>query len=397
MSISNEDMIEVIEALFETNWIIRGENRHIYHVIKRNEREISKHLLENYGLKLIIRSDFIKLEKIPISPKNWMGIEGFNTEMDYVLFCCAMAFTEEKGEEEAFLLNELIETMTLFYPEKDLLDWTNYSHRKSLVRVLNKMVNLRLIEVIEGNTNDFTEKKEDYEVLYKISKYSRYFIRSYPENFDTYQDGESFIVSEESNNLTEFDSRTRIFRQLLMEPVILRTTANEAEFYYLRNQKHFIESYFEKFTPFSFELTKNTAMLTLQERKTAYKTFPSLKSMDECFIQLVDIVRKENFKYNALGEITLTENQWKTLVDNHAEKNMFGWSKKEQELSREQLANKLFNLGKEWGMLVEGEVGEIVILPNFSRNIGRYAIDSDVVTTKESKKGKTDGLTEVIL
>lgn len=381
-------MVEVIEALFETNWIIRGENRHIYHLIKRNEREISKHLLGNYGLKLIIRSDFIKLEKIPISPKSWMGIKSFNTKMDYVLLCCAMAFTEEKGEEEPFLLNELIETMTLFYPEKDLLDWTNYSHRKSLVRVLNKMVDLHLIEVIEGNANDFTERKDDYEVLYKVSKYSRYFIRSYPENFDIYQNGESFIASEERNNLTEFDNRTRIFRKLLMEPVILRTPENEAEFYYLRNQQIFIENYFEKFTPFSFELTKNTAMLTLQERKTAYETFPSLKSMDECFIQLVDIVRKENVKYNAFGEVTLTENQWKTLVDNHVRKNASGWSKKEQELSREKLSNKLFCLGEEWGMLAEGEAKEIVIFPNFSRNVGRYPIDSDIVKTKDSTKEK---------
>lgn len=390
-------MIEVMEALFETNWIIREENRHIYHVIKRNEREISKHLLGNYGLKLIVRSDFIKLEKIPISPKSWMGIKGFTTEMDYVLFCCAMAFTEEKGEEEAFLLNELIETMTLFYPQKDLLDWTNYGHRKSLVRVLNKMVNLHLIEVIEGNANDFTEKKDDYEVLYKISKYSRYFIRSYPENFDIYQNGESFIASEESNNLTEFDNRTRIFRKLLMEPVILRTAENEAEFYYLRNQQLFIENYFEKFTSFSFELTKNTAMLTLQERKTAYETFPSLKSLDECFIQLVDIVRKENFKYNAFGEIILTENQWKALVEKHTTKNASGWSKKERELSNEQLANNLLSLGKEWGMLTENEAGEIVILPNFSRNVGQYPINPDADKTKDLKKENNDGFTEVIL
>ncbi|KGL41338.1 TIGR02678 family protein [Listeria newyorkensis] len=393
MVASNEEIAEAVGVLFENYWIVRERQRYEYHLIKSNERELIRHLMENYGLKLIVRSHFIKLEKIPIQAKSWMGMADFNTLMEYALFCCAMAYTEEKGEGEPFLLNELVEEIELFYPEKEGLDWTNYRHRKSLVKVLNKMVDLQLIEIIEGNTNTFAESKEQYEVLYRISKYSRYFIRTYPEDFQIYNSGRDFISNERREKLADYENRVKIFRTLLMEPAILRNADNESEFYYLRNQEENIRHFFEKFTPFSFELTKNVAMLTLHDRKAQYDTFPSLKSLDDCFLQLVDYVRGDGLEYNAYGEMILTSNQWKTLVGDHAARNRGGWSKKDQELSLDKLAAVLLEIGKTWGMLRENKLGNITIMPNFARNIGRYPAGFDSLypeAYKEKMKTQID-------
>ena len=249
MPASSEDIREGLSILFENFWIIRETDKDVYHQLLRIENDLKRVTQRIFGLRLIVHAKFIKLEKIPFESQDWMGITTFNEPMDYALFACAMAYTEDKSEGEAFLINELVDELDLFYPERDLLDWTNFNHRKSLVRVLNVMTDMQLIDTIEGKTDDFATS-ESIEVLYKVSPYSKYFMRSYPEDITQFQDWRELMQMERER--ADEETSTVAFRRLMMEPAILRTEENDRLFYYLRNQQQYISSFFEKNTPYTF-------------------------------------------------------------------------------------------------------------------------------------------------
>ena len=301
-----------------------------------------------------------------------MGIMTFNEPMDYALFACAMAYTEDKSEGEAFLINELVDELDLFYPERDLLDWTNFNHRKSLVRVLNVMTDMQLIDTIEGKTDDFATS-ESIEVLYKVSPYSKYFMRSYPEDITQFQDWRDLVQMERER--ADEETSTVAFRRLMMEPAILRTEENDRLFYYLRNQQQYISSFFEKNTPYTFELTKDVAMLTLEERLKQQTYFPMLKSADESLLQLAEMIRESDYAPDAYGCIHLSKNQWLALIGQHATQNRKGWSKEYRESADKKLARLMLENGSKWRFFTEDGDGNVTILPTFARNTGKYPQD----------------------
>lgn len=108
------------------------------------------------------------------------GHSGVFFPLDYSIFCCGLAFCERRSIDEQFLLSDMTEDIQDLYPGEFPLDWTNYQHRKSLVRALNKMVELSLIKTVDGDIELF-KNHEDHEVLYEVTVYSRYFMRTYPD------------------------------------------------------------------------------------------------------------------------------------------------------------------------------------------------------------------------
>ncbi|WP_314065353.1 TIGR02678 family protein [uncultured Vagococcus sp.] len=375
---NQQDVNEALMLIFENYWLIREDNPQKYHAVKRVEGPLKRLLQERFGMRLIVHARFIKLEKIPQNAKGWMGIQAFTDVMDYVLFACAMSFTEEKGEGQPFLLNELIEEIVHDYPQEDWLDWTNYNHRRSIVRVLTYMASQQLIEIIEGNTMDFADHHYDgsKEVLYKITVYSRYFMRSYPENLDSYEGWQDMIKEQQQRE--DLENRVSVFRQLMLEPVIYRHVENEGEFNYLRRQQPFIETFFETHTPFALEITKDFAALTLRELSREYRYFPTSKYRDELLLQLAAFVRGQEYPRDDYGICHLTESRWTTLIGDFAEAYRGGWSKEFREMSQEKLAVLLWKSGEQWLFFRKSDV-EYLIMPLFARTIGTYPPDFDPI------------------
>lgn len=387
--IISEDIQSCIGLLFENFWIIREYQRDDYAQIKRNEKELRRIVERQFGFRLRVHAKFIRLEKIPFLPQSWMGIQAFTQQMDYVLFACAMAYTEDKGEGESFLLNELIEEIELNYPVKDDLDWTNYNHRKSLVRVLNEMTKRHLIGIIEGDNETFAHNLRS-EVLYKVSVYSRYYMRSYPEDLAGMKDWHQLAKTQQDSG--EELVRLEAFQRLLMEPAVRRTPKNGYLFYYFRNKQQYIEGVIEDYTPFTFELTKDMAMLTVTDRLRKYTLFPSLKTADECLLQLADLIRQKDYQQDEYGVIRLSYNQWRVLIGENAERNREGWSVEYRESSMNRLLELIFDSGKDWGFFEQDDEHNVLIFPSFARSIGKYPSDFDpekiIAMRKEKMKEK---------
>ena len=377
----NEDVFLALESLFEQFWIIRDEQPELYRMILRNRKEIRKILNERFGLNLIYHLRFFQVQKRPIKPMPWMGIEGFSDQMDYALMMCAMAYTEEKNEKEAFLLSELVEELQHSYPRENFVDWTNYRHRRSLVRVLKKMVEFRLIEVIEGETEDFLSEGENRgDVLYQVTVYSRYFLGQRPESYSDFEDFSEMQASFE--RMYPIERPHRVYQRLLLEPVLLRTEETLSDFEYLRNQYTSIEKFWEQ-TSFRFELTRDTAILSINRRRGG-NYFPAFRVVDEILLQLAEVFRLADQDYDEYGRIHLSRVAWRAIVEKLKDTNDEYWSKEYRELTLTELDETLLKTAYDHHFLTHDET-DVVIFPSFARTIGYLNTEKEGDTTSGGK------------
>ena len=129
------------EKLLENYWFVKDQNEEEYNYIKKDlTDDMQNFIKQKLGYKLIINPYLIKLEKIPGIPKEFMGIQEFENKMEYMFLCLILIYLEERSRGEQFILSGLIDYIQNIVVEIDLndikIDFTVYSHRKSMVKVL---------------------------------------------------------------------------------------------------------------------------------------------------------------------------------------------------------------------------------------------------------------------
>ena len=88
--------MDEIKILLEKNFILKEEQRELYYSIKDHYKQIKPFIVDKLGYELIIRSDFIRLEKRPGKAESWMGIKEFEDKQAYVFFMLLYAFYGSK-------------------------------------------------------------------------------------------------------------------------------------------------------------------------------------------------------------------------------------------------------------------------------------------------------------
>jgi uncharacterized protein (TIGR02678 family) len=316
------------------------------------------------------------LEKIPVDPKAWMGMQDFTAPQDYAFFCCGLAFTERRSVEEQFLLSDITEDIQDLYPGEFPLDWTNYQHRKSLVRALKKMTDLRIIKVVDGDIDIFAGN-EEHEVLYEVTVHARYFMRSYPDDLFRYHTTEEILDIEWQRHQADA-RRKRVYRKLLFSPAVYRESHDDQDFAYIRNFRNRLREDLEEHTPFQLEVYKNAAMLVLPERKQLFTLFPDQKAIMNVALHFQTYIREniDLYTVHSLGEIKLTMAEFTQISKTVKKIYGHGWSKKYRDMPYVNVAEELLQLYKEWEMAaVEKDMGMVVLKPAIARMTGHYPAD----------------------
>lgn len=115
--------MRALEILLERRWILKSREKELYYQIKDELGTVKKFLMEKLGYQVIVNPYLVKVEKMPATPENWMGIQEFTRKIEYVFFCMILMFLEEKEAEEQFVLSELTEYIQGQYREEQI-DWT---------------------------------------------------------------------------------------------------------------------------------------------------------------------------------------------------------------------------------------------------------------------------------
>lgn len=368
---------EAAVSLLENFWILREREPEKYQQVRQREEVLRKWFMDKAGLQLVVHRFFAKLEKVPAVPLPWMGMQEFQKPRDYTIFCCLLAFLEGRAVEEQFVLSYLCEELLSFYPVKDELDWNNYEHRKSLVRVMRKAGELGILLVVDGEVEQFSQG--EVEVLYEVPPAARYFMRSFPRGLTELGSPEEILTSELVDDLTD-RRRHRIYRQLLFCPALYSGGAQDSDFLYLRNYRSRLREDFEQNFDFQFELYRNVAMLTLPERWAKYNCFPGNRAIEDIAVQFAGLARErrvaEDIPVQYDGSLCLPGPSFLAWVAECEQRYSVGWSKQYRELDTDAVAKDLLDLLVEWQLAtVDATNGVVSLLPALAKFSGSYPAD----------------------
>ncbi|MFD1362160.1 TIGR02678 family protein [Lentibacillus salinarum] len=371
----DEKAEKALAQLLEKFWVLRLEEPELYQMIREREKVLKRYVDDKLGFELIVHQHFIKLEKIPVEPKSWMGIQSFQEPRDYAMFCCALAFTENRSVDEQFLLSDVCEEIKDLYPGEFPLDWTNYNHRRSLVRVIKVLERLSILKSVEGEIDRFAMDAEQ-EVLYETTIYARYFMRSYPRDLFEYDTTDDILASEWERHEAD-ERRKRVYRKLFISPVVHREAEDDPDFAYIRNFRNRLREDIEAHTQFRLEVFKNAAMLVADEKKQELTLFPDQKAIMDVALHVASYLRSQDiYQPDELGTIRMSRMALEQIVTNVRGIYGKGWSKHYRETSITGITNELIDLLQDWEMLeIEAVTHAYVIKPLFGRATGHYPKD----------------------
>lgn len=368
-----------VRTLFEQFWVCKDGDKECYYRVKRDIPRFQRFVREQLGWKLIHTENLLKLEKRPAHAEVFMGIQEFADIRDYCILCVVLMFLEDREDQEQFLLSELIDYVETQLSAYMRIDWTSFTQRKSLVRVLQYMERLQMLRVYEGSSEAFG-MEAGQEVLYENTGYSKYFATSFPTDISECESWEDF----EKLGFEEFQGDrgalrvNRVYRQLAVCPSFFWEGNEDADGLYLKNQRHWVAKYLQENLGGRLDIHKNTAFLMLEEGECYGLVHPRDAMLPEIVLLLCAkigrhlrdgrLTRQEN------ECIFLPEQEFSELVHICRMESGHAWSKEYREMDDEKLLRNVTDYMKKW-LLLRMDKDQIVLLPSVGKLAGVYPND----------------------
>ena len=369
-----------IDLLLNNYWIIRDKNKDDYYAIKHeiNDKNIKRFIQEMLGWKLIHTEHLIKLEKIPSHAEAFMGIQEFTDIKDYCFLCAVLMYLEDKEDNSQFLLSDLIkyvETIISSYME---VDWTSFSLRKSLVRVLQYVENKGMLKTYEGDSSLYS-REQTSEVLYENTGLSRYFATNFPldiTNINVYNDFEKKQMEELEDDKGNIRTN-RVFRQLVVCPSLYWDDQNNPDALYVKNKRNYIASNIEKNMDATLELSKNNASVVFVDNQGIGDTHPKTSMLSEIVLlvnhELYTAAQdKRRLVVKEDDTISISVNKFNDILIKLKNKYQALWSKEYREMPYERYIEVVKEYMTNWLMIKEIN-GQIIIYPSCAITSGKYS------------------------
>jgi len=368
-----------IRTLLERFWICKDQDKETFYRVKKDIPAFQKFIREQLGWKLIHTENLLKLEKRPAHAEGFMGIGAFTDTRDYCILCVVLMYLEDKEDQERFLLSELIDYVETQLKAYMPIDWTSFTQRKSLVRVLQYMESLQMLKVYEGSSEAFG-MEAGQEVLYENTGYSRYFASNFATDISGYTSWRDFEKSEfEEIQEDRGAARVhRVYRQLAVCPSFYWESNDDQDALYLKNQRQWVARYLKENLGGNLDIYKNTACLTLEEGDCWGTVHPRDAMLPEAVLILCGKIR-EDVRQGVLKKrdnetVFLPEQKFAGMVFACRDQWREAWSKEYREMEDEKLLETIREYMKSWGLIREEDDG-ILILPAAGRTAGFYPAD----------------------
>lgn len=375
---------ECANALQNRPWIRKDEDPELFYWVKDQYRELRDWFAEFTGFVLILTRTMAKLDKAPIHARAWMGFGEFREKRDYVFFTYGLWYLENKTELDQFLLTDLAEHIREQMVGQGLaVDWANYPHRLSMVRALKKLRLLGALKAIDGEEGDWANNKEQ-NVLYECSPHSRYVLRQFPDELSRYEglhDLHALGVYQETTEGELRRRRHRVYRRLLLEPVITDGEWEPEDLKYVINQRRSIADQLQLM--FGLEASRyREGLLVFHPEPTGEAAlFPTASAISDLAMLFAGEIRRRIHHEQAPwypeqdGSIVLTRSDVETLLLALGQKHKAYWSKAHLEMTSGELAQELMNHLTEWGLGKPVSGDKFAVGPALSRWNAEYRTD----------------------
>ncbi|HAN09326.1 MAG TPA: TIGR02678 family protein [Clostridiales bacterium] len=367
------------EILLENRWVVREKDSDMYYRVKNKLDDYKEFIKEKLGYSIIVNPKFIKLEKKPGMAESFMGILYFESVQEYKFLTIILMFLEDKGAEEQFILSQLTDYVESKYEGETKVDWTIYTHRRRLIKVLRYATEQYLIKVTDGDDSQFVNS-ESGEVLYENTGLSKYFLNHFNESILNYESFKDFEKSslEDVNTDKGIFLRNRVYRKIFMSPVVYNGGAEDMDYLYIKKYRSVIENDIEKLFDSSFQVHKNGAMVLLSEDKNYKEVFPSDKNISD-IVLLVNGDICARLKNGELIKaerdvITVSLPRFERIINETRNKNNHNFGKSYREMGINEFVEEV----KEYMYyyrFIDMHDTEVDILPMVGKVVGGYKLE----------------------
>ncbi len=371
--------MSAISLLLDNYWIIRSKNKEEYYSIKHelSNKESMRFIQEMLGWKIIHTGNLLKLEKIPVHAKPFMGIQEFSETRDYCLLCAVLMYLEDKEENSQFLLSDLIRYVEAIIGEYMEVDWTSFSQRKSLVRVLQFVENKGMLKVYEGDSSSYS-KEMTSEVLYENTGISRYFATNFPMDISSITSWQDF----EKKQMEELDDEhgklriNRVFRWLVTCPSMYFQDPNSSDILYLKNKKNYIETNIENNMGATLDISKNNASIIFVDSTPIGDVHPKNSMLSEIVLllshEIIEMTKdKRKLVVNQDDTIIISSSKFEDILLKLKKQYQEFYSKEFKEMTNDKYVYLIKDYMKKWLMIKEDNE-QIIIYPSIAITSGKY-------------------------
>ena len=366
-----------LEQLLNKRWILKAEDKELYYQVRDSIGEIRKFASEKLGCQIIENALLVKMEKIPVVAESFMGIQEFNSKEEYAFLCILLMFLEDKDAQEQFILSQLTEYIAANMPGEPV-DWTLFTNRRRLIKVLRYAVAQGLLDVTDGSDNAFMDN-ESGEVLYENTGASGYFMRSFTHDIMEYTSPEDFGESDwfEVNEDRGMARRHRVYKRLLFSPGMYRSEGSLEDFEYLKYYGRRLSEDLEKTFDCHVHIHKGSAYVLVGEDCRMGNTFPGnnvnsdviLLVLGEIQERIRDTVWKEEMDETCVTD----EIEFERMIVEVRKKYGEGFTKKYREMTDREFVDIVLEQMQWWKFIRRiPESRQITIYPGAGKLKGSY-------------------------
>lgn len=360
-------------VLMDRFWVTKAEDKELYVSLKRALPDHRRFIQEQLGWNLIINEAVIKLEKIPPRTMSWMGIQSFQEPMDYCLLCAVLLFLADLDDGAPFLLSSLTRAVETFLAEIKPVNWTQFLHRKSLVRVLQYAQEIGLVLVYDGNSAGFGSN-QDQEVLYENTGLSRHFPVHFGRDVMECRSVEDFEAFSWEGEETE-SRRHRVYQQLALAPGLYCSDESRGDYEYIKNQRRAISSSLDRALDGELQVHKNGAFFLLAEGDRCGAVYPGTRALSDATLLLCAQLREEVLQGRYFRReddtVLLTGREFRYEIERCRARSGNGWGSQMRAMSLERVVQELTDYMSQW-MLLEKLGDSVLLYPAVGKLVGSY-------------------------
>ena len=364
--------------LLENYLILKERDKDLYYDVKDNIDKYKSFIYDNLAYDIIIKDDFIKLEKIPGIPEEWMGINEFTEIKEYIFFILLITFLEDKNKEEQFILSSITEYIEHNYPDEKI-EWTIFKNRKSLIKVMKFAIDIGIIKKNDGSEEEFS-KSETGDVLYESTGLSRYIVRRFSKNIEDRESYEDLLGAEFSGISKDLGTvrKNRVFRRLLLSPVVYNDENDNGDYDYIKSKRSFIRNTFEENLGWDIHIHKNGALAALENSNEVKDIFPNKKGESAAVLFINKEVRRNinsgNLKKEDNDTVVMSNSEFDEFIIEVRRTHGYGFTKTLRDVSEQVFINIIRNFMKDFSMIRE-EKDFTILMPIIGKVLGEYPED----------------------
>ena len=369
-----------LEILLNRRWVLKAEDKELYYRMRDAIGEVRKFASEKLGCQVTENALMVKMEKIPVVPEPFMGILDFSSKEEYAFFCILLMFLEDKDAQEQFILSQLTEYIAANMPGEPV-DWTVYTSRRRLIKVLRYAVEQGILGITDGNDDAFMDNAAG-EVLYENTGASRYFMRNFSKDITDYEKPEDFLESDwfamdEDRGIAR---RHRVYKRLLFAPGMYRREGSEEDFEYLKYYGRRLTEDMEQNFDCHVHIHKGSAYVMLGDDCRMGTVFPGNNVLSDIVLLVLAEIRQrvEQKEWNLQqDEVCVVDSVvFEQLLRKIKQTYGKGFSKNYREMPESEFVKTVMDEMELWMLIKKDEKAhQVSIYPAAGKLRGQYPSD----------------------